>query len=138
MSPGPPFDDWGTVIDESGNRKEGKKTTLETDLQTIARLEKEGKSVEPKLKENLLKLKKWWDEQGEPNYQRDKPHLAEARLYGPKQALLYTAIVPAILAFGFLLLILYFVATGGYKRVHLEGETPTRPTGGAPAKDWGR
>ena len=43
--------------------------------------------------------------------------------YGAKTALLYTAVVPAVLAVGFLLLILYFAATGGYKQVHLEDET---------------
>ena len=132
------FDDWGGVIDESGKRKEGKKTTLESDLETVARVEKEGKPVEAKLKDNLTKLKKWWDEEGEPNYKADKPKLDEARLYGAKTALLYTAVVPAILAVGFLILILYFMMSGGYKQVHLVSETPSRPTGGAPAEDWGR
>jgi hypothetical protein len=50
-----------------------------------------------------------------------------------------TALVPAALAVGFLLLILYFLATGGYKQVHLEAVRPEpRATGGAPAEDWGR
>jgi MFS family permease len=133
------FDDWGGVIDENGKRIDGKKTTLESDLETIARLEKEGKPVEPKLKDNLVKLQKWWDEEGEPNYKADKPKLDEARLFGAKQALLYTAAVPAVLAVGFLLLLIYFMATGGYKQVHLEAAKPEpRPTGGAPAEDWGR
>ena len=132
------FDDWGGVTDANGKRIEGKTTTLEQELATLDRLEKEGKPVEPKLKENLNKLKTWWDEQGEPNSKQDKPPLAEARLYGPKQALVYTALVPAVLAVGFLLLILYFAATGGYKQVHLEAYRPHPPAGGAPAEDWGR
>lgn len=135
------FDDWKAIADENGKRKEEKKTTLESDLDTIAKLEKEGKPVEPKLKDNLTNLKKWWDEQGEPNYKEDKPKLDEARLYGAKQALLYTAAVPAALAVGFLLLILYFAATGGYKQVHLEEAKTTRNQwagGGAPAEDWGK
>jgi MFS family permease len=118
------FDDWGGVIDENGKRMEGKKTTLESDLETIAKQEQEGKPVEAKLKKNLTELKKWWDTEGEPNYKADKPKLDEARLYGAKTALLYTSAVPAVLAVGFLLLILYFAMTGGYKQVHLEGETP--------------
>lgn len=133
------FDDWTSLLDEQGYRKPNLKTTLESDLETIARLEKEGKPVEAKLKENLLKLKKWWDEEGEPNYKLDKEPLNEARLYGAKQALLYTAAVPATLAVGFLLLILYFLATGGYQQVHLDEPRPQpRPVGGAPAEAWGR
>jgi MFS family permease len=133
------FDDWSGIVDEDGKRKEGKKTTLESDLETVARVEKEGKPVDTKLKENLTKLKKWWDEQGEPNYKTDKPKLDEARLYGAKTALLYTSVVPAVLAVGFLILILYFAMSGGYKQVHLEGETPSgRPAGGAHAGDWSR
>ncbi|QEG28717.1 Major Facilitator Superfamily protein [Gemmata obscuriglobus] len=132
------FDDWGGVIDESGNRKEGKKTTLESDIETVARLEAEGKPAGKELKESLDGLKKWWDKEGRPNYAADKEKLSEARLSGAKQALLYTAVVPAVLAVGFLLLILYFMVTGGYKQVHLVGERPYRATGGAPAEDWGR
>lgn len=133
------FDDWGGVVDGTGKRIEGKKTTLESDLETLARLEKEGKPVEVKLKDNLTKLKKWWDDEGVANYEADKPKLGEARLYGAKQALLHTAVVPAALAAGFLLLILYFAVTGGYKQVHLVAARPAgRPEGGAPTEDWGR
>ncbi len=132
------FDDWGGVIDDAGKRKTGMKTTLEADLETVAKLESESKPVGPELKESLNKLKEWWDKDGQANYATDKSKLGEARLYGAKQALLYTAIVPAVLAVGFLLLILYFMMSGGYKQVHLEGEKPSRPTGGAPAEDWGK
>lgn len=132
------FDDWGTVVNEDGTRKEGKQTTLETDLATVARLKAEGKPVGDELEKSLNDLKKWWDTEGLPNYAADKDKLGEARLYGAKQALLYTAAVPAALAAGYLLLILYFVMSGGYKQVHLEGERPHRPAGGAPADAWGR
>ena len=57
-------------------------------------------------------------------YATDKVPLEESRLYGAKKALLYTALVPAALAVGFLLLILYFALTGGYKQVHLNEEPP--------------
>lgn len=133
------FDDWGGVIDDKGTRKEGKKTTLETDLETVARLKGEGKKVEEELEKNLNGLKKWWDETGQKHYAEDKDKLQEARLYGAKQALLYTAAIPAALAIGFLLLILFFAVTGGYKQVHLEAATgEPRPAGGAAHEDWGK
>ena len=118
------FDDWGTVINEDGTRKPDAKTTLETDLATIERLEKEGKPVGAELKKDLTGLKEWWDTKGQPNYAADKDKLMEARLFGAKQALLYTAAVPAALAIGYLLLILFFAVTGGYKQVHLDEEPP--------------
>lgn len=132
------FDDWGGVINEDGTRKPDAKTTLEADLATIERLEKEGKPVGAELKKDLTTLKEWWDTKGQPNYAADKDKLMEARLFGAKQALLYTAAIPAVLAIGYLLLILFFAATGGYKQVHLEAEKAHRPAGGAPAEDWGR
>jgi hypothetical protein len=73
------------------------------------------------------KMQKWWDEQGKPNYVLDKPFLDAARLYGKRTALLYTAAVPATMAVGFLLLWLYFILTGGYKQVHIEGEGQEAP-----------
>ena len=41
--------------------------------------------------------------------------VVEANLYGGRQALLYTAIVPATMAVLYTLLFLYYQATGGYK-----------------------
>lgn len=119
------FDDYAAGFDADGNRKpDAKPTTLQSDLATIAQQEKEGKPVEAKLKENLDKLWKWWETEGLPNYGTDAKPLNEARTYGAKTALLYTAAVPAALAVGFLLLLLYFAATGGYKQVHLHEEPP--------------
>ena len=45
-----------------------------------------------------------------------------AGIYGGKQALKLTAYVPAAMAVCYLLLILYFKATGGYKVVHVGDE----------------
>jgi MFS family permease len=135
------FDDYAAGFDHQGNRKpDAKPTTLESDLETIARDEKEGKPVEAKLKETLTALKKWWDEQGRPNFAADQKPLDEARTYGAKTALMYTAAVPAALAVGFLLLLGYFAATGGYKPVELTTPTPRDPRDryGAPAEHWGR
>jgi MFS family permease len=120
------FDDWGGVIDDKGSRKQDKKTTLETDLEKVEALEKD-KSEKSELYKTLKAQKEWWDKDGQPNYAADKEKLQEARLHGAKQALLYTAGVPAALAVGFLLLILYFVMAGGYKQVHLDDKKPFDP-----------
>ncbi len=134
------FDDYAAGHDDKGNRKPDALTTLESDLKTMARVEAEGRLVEPKLKENLTTLMAWWEKEGRPNYATDKGPLEEARKYGAKTALMYTAAVPAALAVGFLLLILYFAATGGYKPVELAQHAPSDPRDryGAPAEHWGR
>jgi len=44
-----------------------------------------------------------------------------AVIFGGRMSLKWTALVPAIMALGYLLLILYFKASGGYKQVHIEG-----------------
>jgi hypothetical protein len=93
---------------------------LESDLETIETLKRQGRPVEPKLEENLRKLHQWWVQEGLPHFSEDQHILPQARLYGAKMALLYTAVVPATLAAGFLILILYFWLLGGYKQVHLE------------------
>ncbi len=118
------FEDYSAGFNADGKRKEGAKTTLEGDIETLNKQEAEGKPVDPKLKESLSKLQGWWEAQGRPNYEKDKQPLNDAKLYGAKSALLYTAAVPVTLAIGFLFLILYFALTGGYKQVHLEDQHP--------------
>ena len=44
-----------------------------------------------------------------------------AVIYGGRMSLKWTALVPATMTIGYLLLILYFKAIGGYKQVHIEG-----------------
>jgi MFS family permease len=76
---------------------------------------------------NLLGLKAWWETQGQPNSETDKEKVGAAELEGGKKALLWTAIVPAIMAGCYLLLILFFKISGGYRQVHIshgEGGTP--------------
>jgi MFS family permease len=91
-----------------------------------------------KTDENLSKLNEWWKE-AKPYAEQDKPRVEEANIVGGKSALEVTALVPAALAIGFLLLVFFFLATGGYKQVHLEAAKPEpRPVGGAPAEDWGK
>ena len=73
--------------------------------------------------ENLDKLNAWWS--GAKDYAaEDRPRVMEANVVGGKSALTVTALVPAMLAVGFLLLILYFMMTGGYKQIHLHDSHP--------------
>ena len=102
---------------------------LTADLATVAANDAANKPVGDKLRASLTGLNAWWQAEGKANAAADKPKLEEARLYGAKQALLYTALVPAALVVGFLMLLAYFAARGGYKQVHLDGpdgqyETP--------------
>ena len=115
-------------------------TTLQGDLATVAKLKSEGKKVEEKLEKTLTTQKTWWDTEGITSFSADEGKLDESQLVGGKEALKYTAIVPAILAVGFLLLILYFAATGGYKAETLVAPRPYDPGRGvgAPADQWGK
>ncbi len=110
------------VADDYGAVKAGKEkqTTLESDLETLKKNKSEGKKVEEQLEKNLNSLKDWWESQGKPHYESDKGPLKEARMFGARMALLYTAAVPAAMAIGFLLLVLVFKLQGGYTQVHLE------------------
>jgi len=75
----------------------------------------------PKLLESYQTLNTWWNEKGASNAEKDKGPIAAATLYGSKMALQWTAVVPALMAIGYLLLMLYFKATGGYRQEHLSG-----------------
>ncbi len=97
----------------------------------VAVLDKElaaGKPVEPKLDAALRGRLEWWRSQGLPNAEADVPVVSRAEIVGSKKALLYTAIVPAALVVGFLLLFLYFAASGGYSQVHLDTPRDHGPT----------
>lgn len=98
-------------------------TTLQADIATLEREKAAGKPVEDALEKQLRARLEWWEKEGLPNFDSDKEPLLAARLYGAKHALLDTAFVPAALAIGFLLLILYFLALGGYQQVHIEPHT---------------
>jgi MFS family permease len=113
------FDDYGKLKDKAKDKPIEGLTTLESDLKTLNEEKTKGTKVEATLEKNLTNLKKWWDEQGKPNFDADKAKLEESRLYGAKTALMYTALVPAALAVGFLLLILLYAGMGGYRQEHL-------------------
>jgi len=51
-----------------------------------------------------------------------------AVVHGGRMSLKWTALVPLTMAFGYLMLILYFKARGGYKQVHIEGTAATPST----------
>lgn len=125
------FDDYaGFVAKAEQAKKDGKEppagpaTTLEADLATLEKEKTAGRPFEAKLEKELTERLAWWNTQGKPNFETDKQPITDARLFGAKQALKVTAAVPAILAVGFLLLLGYFAAIGGYKQVHLDAEPP--------------
>jgi len=78
----------------------------------IAALVKSGRKLED-VKE-LAALKEWWDKEGAPNVEKDKGPVKAARLAGGKMALQWTALVPALMAIGYLILVVYFRSQGGY------------------------
>jgi MFS family permease len=92
---------------------EERKLNIERDLDLLAKNGKTDKDLEARLE--------WWETEGQPNAETDFPKVKEAQLVGGKQALTWTAWVPAAMALGYLLLILYFRARGGYKAEVLVG-----------------
>ena len=66
------------------------------------------------------KLAEWWDENKKYAPQDAEP-VQEAGLFGGRMALKWTAVVPAMMAALYLVLILYFRAVGGYKAEVLVG-----------------
>ena len=77
-------------------------------------LKKEGKTDK-----NQEALATWWADAGKTATE-DKKFVEEASLHGGRTALKLTSYVPLAMAVLYLLLILYFKATGGYKAVHIE------------------
>ena len=55
----------------------------------------------------------------------DAKHIQAANLYGGRKSLTVTAMIPGIMAIGFLILLIYYAAIGGYKVVgHDESQAP--------------
>jgi MFS family permease len=68
--------------------------------------------------QHLDQLRLWWDAaRGEASY--DRTAVVEAMLRGSRLALACTALVPLMMALGYLLCVLYFRSQGGYQQVHL-------------------
>ncbi|MDQ3332671.1 MAG: MFS transporter, partial [Planctomycetota bacterium] len=99
----------------------------------VALLEEQGRE-----NSEVARLDEWWTT-AEANAASDLGPVAEAVNYGGGMALLYTAAVPAFMALGYLLLVIYFRMKGGYKQEHIGGEDPVvkdhgeEYTGGVPA-----
>lgn len=74
---------------------------------------------------NHARLLEWWDNVDE-HAEEDKPVVSRAGVYGGQMALKLTAYVPATMAVLYLLLIIGFKMSGGYKAVHLD-EQPDLP-----------
>lgn len=69
----------------------------------------------------LSNLNNWW-ESAKSFANTDREPVNEAGFYGAGRALVVTSAVPAALAIGFLILIVYFKRKGGYKRIEIESE----------------
>jgi len=54
----------------------------------------------------------------------DEQAVMDAQIYGGRMALKWTAAVPALMAIGYLMLVLYFRSKGGYQQEVLHGEQP--------------
>lgn len=56
---------------------------------------------------------------------QDVPAVQEANLYGGRKALYWTALIPALMAIGFLGLFIYYFLQGGYKPVEIDEDVAT-------------
>ncbi len=115
----------GVLVDYEGIKAKEKAGTLkpedrqlqiEKDLKLLAEQNRTDANTE-----STKKLLQWWQTTGQPHAEEDSPLIEKARLYGGKTALTWTAFVPAAMAVGYLLLILYFKLRGGYKAEVLVG-----------------
>jgi hypothetical protein len=97
-----------------------KVSTLTDDGKTLAS-EMEILSEANESDANLEALNTWWQDAKE-TASADKEPVSEATLYGSRMALKLTAIVPAVMAICYLLLIVYFKSIGGYKALTIDGE----------------
>jgi hypothetical protein len=70
---------------------------------------------------NNEELSNWWKQASE-SADADKKLVTDAGLYGGRQALKLTSFVPLTMAVLYLLLILYFRASGGYKAKNVEAQ----------------
>jgi MFS family permease len=102
--------------DPGGNNGMGK--ILERDIKNFTSIP--GNTLE--MNPDLQALKIWWDSDAVRDHRSsDVQPLETARQFGGKMALLWTAVVPAAMAVGFLLLLLYFKLRGGYVAEVLAG-----------------
>jgi MFS family permease len=101
---------------EKNKDKPDAKLGYEKDLERVKGQDQQKNKA---LLDDLTKLNDWWTKDEKPNAAADLKDVVAARMTGGQKALLVTALVPATMAIGYLLLILYFRATGGYKQEHI-------------------
>ncbi len=76
--------------------------------------------------EDLQKLDAWW-KTAKDHQKTDITPVTEADIFGGRQALIYTAAVPAFMAVGYLLLAGYFQVSGGYTVEQLGSDSEATP-----------
>jgi len=104
----------GTLLGKPGEDN-GMGKLLQLD---IANVERSGRKLSDV--KSLADLSAWWDK-AKVDADKDRKPIAEATLYAKQKSLTWTAAVPAMMAIGYLILILYFRAIGGYKAEQLVG-----------------
>jgi MFS family permease len=70
---------------------------------------------------NTDRLRLWW-ETARAEAENDRGPVTHATIHGGRMALRNTAMVPVVMAVGYLLLIGYFKSIGGYRQVHMKPE----------------
>lgn len=78
---------------------------------------------ENRMDEPTKKLVSWW-ESAKEYAGTDKTLVTEAGIFGGRMALKWTSVVPAGMAVGYLIILLYFAALGGYRVEVLHGAKP--------------
>ncbi len=71
--------------------------------------------AKPEAIANQQQLVDWWEQEAKPHAEEDKPLVTAAELHGGRQALKFTAAVPATMFVCYLLLIGLFRLRGGYR-----------------------
>ena len=86
--------------------------------------EYELKAAEGEIPQSLAESYAWWTGGANELAEADAPLVRQANVFGGQMALIYTAIIPAIMFVVYLGLVIYFRARGGYKQEHLDHPTP--------------
>jgi MFS family permease len=106
----------GVLLDPAGPA-----ATLEGDLQML-------RDRNETVPEPVEELAQWWRTVGEPNEPVDRVPVGESRIHGMRMALKLTAGVPAFMFVGYLILVIYFRARGGYTTVEIGADGQARET----------
>jgi MFS family permease len=104
----------GILLGEPG-KNNGNGKILKEDIQALEKSKRKLADDKP-----LEQRYEWW-ESVEKYEKKDKEPIEKARLHGGKAALSLTAAVPAAMAVGYLILIIFFRLRGGYKAEVLIG-----------------